>query len=123
MQAKDITGKTPIHYTLKNNNYKELIKFIIAGANPLYFGQKKLVETGLECNRVLQVFKNFWLKLIFYPDAQRWKIFHQKKKEVIQNCHYEIEKYKRVQTLKKKRRNFDDDLNGSKDSILAMIKD
>jgi hypothetical protein len=80
MQAEDITGKTPIHYILKNNNYKELIRFIICGANPLFFGKKKLVETGLECNRVLQVFKNFWLKLVFLPEDERWKVFVSKKK-------------------------------------------
>jgi ankyrin repeat protein len=52
--AKDMSNKTPLTYVLMHNNYKDLIKFIMYGAKPLYFGvKKKQLMTGLECNRVL----------------------------------------------------------------------
>jgi hypothetical protein len=64
------------------------------------------------------VFKNFWLKLIFMPEEERWKLFEKKKKSIVENCYYEIEKYNRVKGMKKGGAGEDSD---GEDSILAMI--
>jgi ankyrin repeat protein len=94
--AADIAGYTPVDYALKSNDYKELMRLILHGANPLRCGKKtRWIITGLECKRVLEVFKLFWLKLIFLPDKQRYIIFDKRKKYVIQACNYELEKYQK----------------------------
>lgn len=60
------------------------MRFIMHGANPLRCGKKtKNIETGLECSRVLEVFKLFWLKLVFLSDREREIMFQRKKKFVI----------------------------------------